>query len=43
MICEYTISLSPGMLHLAKAPFSPFKDWMQDMWQKYNQGLRFKI
>jgi len=31
------------MLHLPLAPFSPFKAWMQDMWQKINQGLGFKI
>jgi len=30
-----------GMLHLHFALFSPFKDWMQNMWQKNIQGLRF--
>jgi len=29
---------SPGMLHLPLAPFSPFKAWMQDMWQKKIKG-----
>jgi len=34
---------SPDMLHLPNTPFSPFKSWMHDTWQKNIQGLRFKI